>query len=366
MRNKICAGSEVNKFQDATGDVRYNATARAALATIQQLSNDNKLRLSSIGGYSGWGGLLYTYLQLGALWKEAALIQQARAVVAHISDLIERDEVFDIIGGAAGCIGSLLSLYRYSPSETALGAAIRCGERLISHAQRLPSGCGWLPARNTPLAAKPLAGFAHGASGIAWALLELAAVTHQSSFETMALEAIAYERSLFSPAACNWPDLRLANAGVQDRDPSQQPFMTAWCHGAAGIGLARLEALKHINDPLILEEAKIALKTTLAQGFGLNHSLCHGDMGNLELLLRAGEVYAEGEMDDELDRLKAALAASLSGGKWACGTPTGIETPGLMTGLAGIGYGLLRLAEPDKIPCILTLAPPTSSAGLED
>jgi lantibiotic modifying enzyme len=29
-----------------------------------------------------------------------------------------------------------------------------------------------------------------------------------------------------------------------------------------------------------------------------------------------------------------------------------------MTGLAGIGYELLRLAEPDKVPSVLTLAPP--------
>jgi lantibiotic modifying enzyme len=29
-----------------------------------------------------------------------------------------------------------------------------------------------------------------------------------------------------------------------------------------------------------------------------------------------------------------------------------------MTGLAGIGYGLLRLAEPEAVPSVLILAPP--------
>jgi lantibiotic modifying enzyme len=29
-----------------------------------------------------------------------------------------------------------------------------------------------------------------------------------------------------------------------------------------------------------------------------------------------------------------------------------------MTGLAGIGYGLLRLADPARVPSVLTLAPP--------
>jgi lantibiotic modifying enzyme len=29
-----------------------------------------------------------------------------------------------------------------------------------------------------------------------------------------------------------------------------------------------------------------------------------------------------------------------------------------MTGIAGIGYGLLRLAEPRRVPSVLVLAPP--------
>jgi lantibiotic modifying enzyme len=29
-----------------------------------------------------------------------------------------------------------------------------------------------------------------------------------------------------------------------------------------------------------------------------------------------------------------------------------------MTGVAGIGYGLLRFAFPDRVPSVLTLAPP--------
>jgi Lanthionine synthetase C-like protein len=37
----------------------------------------------------------------------------------------------------------------------------------------------------------------------------------------------------------------------------------------------------------------------------------------------------------------------------------GVESPGLMTGLAGIGYGLLRLAEPTRVPSVLVLTPPT-------
>jgi lantibiotic modifying enzyme len=35
-----------------------------------------------------------------------------------------------------------------------------------------------------------------------------------------------------------------------------------------------------------------------------------------------------------------------------------VESPGLMTGLAGIGYGLLRVAAPARVPSVLTLEGP--------
>ena len=75
--------------------------------------------------------------------------------------------------------------------------------------------------------------------------------------------------------------------------------MTAWCHGAPGIGLARLCSLQHLDDAAIRAEIGTALQTTLAQGFGGNHSLCHGDLGNLELLLQASEM-----LDDPQWRLR--------------------------------------------------------------
>ncbi|MBA2634679.1 MAG: hypothetical protein H0U86_17070 [Chloroflexi bacterium] len=41
-----------------------------------------------------------------------------------------------------------------------------------------------------------------------------------------------------------------------------------------------------------------------------------------------------------------------------------INSPSLMVGLSGIGYGLMRRACPDQVPSILILAPPFR-AGFE-
>lgn len=40
---------------------------------------------------------------------------------------------------------------------------------------------------------------------------------------------------------------------------------------------------------------------------------------------------------------------------WSYALPLGVESPGLTTGIAGIGHGLLRLAEPARMPSALTL-----------
>ncbi|MBW4699013.1 MAG: hypothetical protein KME03_14150 [Aphanocapsa lilacina HA4352-LM1] len=55
----------------------------------------------------------------------------------------------------------------------------------------------------------------------------------------------------------------------------------------------------------------------------------------------------------------------MSEGSILCGVSNGFETPGLMNGLAGIGYGLLRMAVPNYVPSILTLEAPKSELVLK-
>ena len=135
--------------------------------------------------------------------------------------------------------------------------------------------------------------------------------------------------------------------------------MIAWCHGAPGVGLGRLASLSHCDDPIIRLEIDTALDATLKRGFGLNHSLCHGDLGNADLLVEAAVKLDSEFWRERVRSLAGVILESINSNGWLCGVPRGVETPGLMTGLAGIGYGLLRLAEPESVPSVLVLAPPT-------
>ncbi|MEV8108999.1 hypothetical protein, partial [Streptomyces sp. NPDC088135] len=55
-----------------------------------------------------------------------------------------------------------------------------------------------------------------------------------------------------------------------------------------------------------------------------------------------------------------ALLAAADRAKPRCGTPGQVSHPGLLTGLAGIGHGLLRAGFPDRVPSVLLLDAPAA------
>ena len=164
-----------------------------------------------------------------------------------------------------------------------------------------------------------------------------------------------YERSLYRPDKRNWPDLREGTAPEGAPEPH---FMWSWCHGAPGIGLGRLASLPWLDDSTIRAEIEIAVESTIENGFGRNHSLCHGDLGNLELITLAAEKLGRPDWNERAGRIAGGILAGLAERGPLFGLPGGTEPPGMMTGLAGIGYGLLRLSAPRRVPSVLILEGP--------
>jgi type 2 lantibiotic biosynthesis protein LanM len=335
-----------------TGDQSYTVIAKKSINLVRRkLERQGLGGLSVLGGYSGPGGILYTLAHLGILWRDQSLIDEAKALALEVSPLIETDQMLDVIGGSAGFIAVLNVLNGVGSSDRLLSAARLCGERLLQQQQPQNTGVGWKTEVDS---IQPLTGFSHGNAGIAWALLKLAAWSGEARFRSGAESAIAYERGTFSAAEANWPDYRTI-AGADNSDPR---FMVAWCHGAPGIGLARIDSLQYMDDRKTREEIQIALSKTVEAGFGINHCLCHGDLGNLDVLLQAGQRVDESWWSKVGTRLASETFAAIAKRGCLCGTPTSVASPGLMAGLAGIGHGLLRLACPERVPSVLVLAPP--------
>ena len=351
-----------------TREERYTALAERSVATMQRHCEVSKGLFPSLP--ASWpmplsafaespANAIHLYSHLGTLWDKPQLFAEAEELAQLLSPYIERDKKLDIITGAAGCIGALLSLYRCKPSDDTLAVAIQCGEHLLSQAQ--PQECGIAWADTISEATKPLTGFSHGTSGIAWALLELAALSGEQRFHNAALEAIAYERSVFSQKLQNWPDFRnlaTPNQITADSQGDSEKHMAAWCHGAPGVGLSRLAMLSHIDSASIRTDIDIALKTTLEMGFGVGHSLCHGNLGNLELFLKASQVLDDEALQEMTNQIATSILNDVNEHGAHTGVPLGVETPGLMTGISGIGYQFLRLAAPTRVPSVLLLEPP--------
>jgi class II lanthipeptide synthase len=78
-----------------TREEHYAALAQDALTTLQRQVECCQSFITSIGGFRGWGGLIYTLAHLGTLWNEPALLAEAEAIVEHLPALIERDELLD-------------------------------------------------------------------------------------------------------------------------------------------------------------------------------------------------------------------------------------------------------------------------------
>jgi lantibiotic modifying enzyme len=91
-------------------------------------------------------------------------------------------------------------------------------------------------------------------------------------------------------------------------------------------------------------------------------SLCHGELGIAESLTMLTTTPERGPAPLEW-RLRAGLIlGTIYRYTPCCGTPGGVITPGLFNGLAGIGYGLLRLGYPHHVPSVLFLQPTPPSA----
>lgn len=88
-----------------------------------------------------------------------------------------------------------------------------------------------------------------------------------------------------------------------------------------------------------------------------DYSLCHGAAGNTELFVYASKVLGNADYKSFADQIGQIGIQEFQKNNmpWACGVLNGGETPGLMLGLAGIGYFYLRLHDPLLTPPIIII-----------
>jgi lantibiotic modifying enzyme len=236
----------------------YAEDARAALLPLEAWLQEPYCPSGiGIGAAHGLGSIVYALTRISEWLDASDLLAQAGQIAEFITrKRIQSDKRFDLFDGAAGAIVGLLALHAMADEPGVLDRAIMCGDWLLTRRVETESGLrAWSTIR-----AKPVAGLSHGIAGIAYALLRLHQATGQKTFLQAAEEGMAFERTFFSAEHGNW---RAFDSSAEEPD-----LWTTYCHGAPGIGLARLGGLPALDTPEIRDEIEIAMRAACCGNFG--------------------------------------------------------------------------------------------------
>jgi type 2 lantibiotic biosynthesis protein LanM len=345
-----------------SGVARYADTARAAVVAVPDLldrlgAREDQVGLVGRGGLRGFGGVAYGLARLAVLLGEPGIRSWAGSAVALAARAPDRPGWAD---GSAGCLAAMTAVHAELGLPSAARLAEECATRTAEVVAEAPEELG--------------DGFADGWAGIAWALDRCAGDPRHAAAARAALTRLAPGESTDArtgprdAAAARAALARLApgessdaRTGLRDgaaaRAAVARPAAGAssgvgadvgWCGGAAGTVFARVAAGA---DP---GRAATAL---LTRPVLRDLSLCHGELGVLDALTALAEDTGDTGIAVACRRRAGLVLDAIERYGPSCGTPGWVPTPGLLTGLAGIGYGLLRLGFAGRVPSPLLLRP---------
>ncbi|MCX5398676.1 type 2 lanthipeptide synthetase LanM family protein [Streptomyces sp. NBC_00102] len=316
-----------------TGQERYAEAAREALRPLPGLlaalaRRPDELGHVGSGGFAGLGGIAYAAASVASCLDDAEVRGLVEPAVALVGRAIEREEESGVAGGTAGGLAALLAVDRMTGSAPARRAAALAAERLL----------------DAPPPVRP--GFADGRAGVGWALLRYAEAGGDAR----------YGRA--GAAALRVAALRAAADGRAGGPPG-------WCRGAPGVALALADTGQAAADAVLSARLASAVRAAHRDGPLPAHGLCHGESGVLELLFHpaaapgaAGRPTGARTATGAGAWRAAAVVSAVERGALRYGTPGGTVVPGLLHGLAGTGYTLLRLGFAARVPSVLLLRSP--------
>lgn len=127
----------------------------------------------------------------------------------------------------------------------------------------------------------------------------------------------------------------------------------SWCHGIAGLGLMYLFLEHNFDNGKYHEKIERCAKILKNKVWNTSDCLCHGNMGTVDFFIQYSKLKSDKKA---LEYLKHFLCIyQTRNGKWYCGCKQDVVVYGLMLGLSGIGYELLRTLFPCDFPDVLIL-----------
>lgn len=306
----------------ATGEKLFRTTAEGAIR--QALSRlDHFPRGQRLAFQTGLIGIAHALLELARTCN----VEKFKALALLILEEVSRDEIrredLDVIPGA---IRTLVKIHRDHPIDFLMETALRFCELMLENGQSIEQESG------SPLA-----------------LLELYQATGQEKFRHAAERAFPNHQKNLIAATCRADAQGSADDSV------------ALAQSMAGVGMASLRAFEILRKDLYLFEARSVLRSIthiLANSpfeSDIDFSHARGLSGHADLLIEAGHILQDPNYSSSAETIGALGIDRYKKHDlpWPCGAAGGGETPGLMNGLAGIGYVYLRLYDNSRVPSLL-------------
>jgi type 2 lantibiotic biosynthesis protein LanM len=301
-----------------TGSRRYRELARRALSPVPRLldaftADHDLAAFVGPGGFLGMGGICYALSRVSTLLGDHEIASWLPTAIELTGTMGESAP--DIAAGYAGGLLAMLAVH----AETGLEPAAKVAGILAGEL----AGNVDLPRDGV----FPPVGFAGGPAGVALALR------------------------------------RYAGPGRHAPVPSPTPDAGyGWCSGLSGTLLAHADLLDRSPNVSTCADIDRWVAVLADRRPQRDASLCHGELGIAEALVVLARYGHERAAEVRTQYAARALGALDRYGP-QCGTPDGVPCPGLLTGLAGIGYGLLRLGFAEDVPSVLLLEPKILNPG---
>lgn len=323
-----------------TGDERVAEVAEAVFRPIEAQLVDGRVEglEVSAGGMTGMGGTVWSLATARTLLSRVGMLDGERAdpgrderLLAVLADAARADAAPDFTSGLAGTLAAGLTIEAGIESPDPVHVDAIADAMLDAVARRESTG------------APVYTGYAHGLAGMVPPLLRWAHARGDDRGTAVAHEMLdQLVRSRLDDG--DWPRL-------VDGDPDERSY--AWCHGAPGILLGLLDvhrvAPAAVPTDVLAELAEISRRRAI----GHNPTLCHGDLGTLDVLAEAAVALDDAGLRRFVDDATARLVREQFAGAPRRRDSKYDAADSLMVGAAGTGWSLLRHLDPGRFPSVL-------------
>ncbi len=322
-------------------------------------------------GSSGFALVLSTFQQDEPLYRRTAERVHEQLAELVLEWQLRREKPgmppsdYDIIGGAAGVLGYLVSL----PSSS--GKIQDAIQKLLEYLIWLSGEDGqgrknWLITpehfrMENELTETPdgyfNVGFAHGIAGPLAALAHAWQAGYRMPDQLAAMRVMSnwiVAHQVQDTWGVNWPSLiPLADSFSPEQWTRLPPTRTAWCYGTPGIAASLRLAGAVLKDHELQQLALATLETTLRRPPDVSKlispTLCHGFAGLLAVCLRFAHTSPSQIIRTSLPQLTEHILATCNpalpcGVQDIAAQETPVDDPGFLTGAVGVALTLLAAA----------------------